>query len=391
MTAALFTPLSLGPFDLNNRIVIAPMCQYSADDGCASVWHVQQLMNYAMSGAALVMIEATAVERRGRITHGCLGLYSEANEQALGVALTAARSVALPGTRFGIQLAHAGRKASTQRPWEGGKSLSPDEDPWPIVGPSAIAFTEGYQTPEALDDAGLARIKSAFRKSAARAHRLGFDVVELHSAHGYLCDTFLSPHTNHRTDTYGGSRENRMRYPLELAGALRKTLPNSVVVGARITGTDWTPNGWGPDDAGAYAKALKAEGAGYVCVSSGGTVPGVHIPSGPGYQVGLAAHVKRASGLVTRAVGHIVTAEQANDIIVKGEADLVALARAILDNPRWPWHAADRLGVKINYPPQYARVAPALWKVAALARPDDFKTGDFKAEAPQAASRSRLV
>ncbi len=374
MSAILFTPLSLGPFNLANRIAIAPMCQYSADDGCASTWHMQQLMQYAMSGAGLVVLEATAVERRGRISHGCLGLYSDANEQALARALAAARSVALPGTRFGVQLAHAGRKGSTQRPWEGGKWLAPEADPWPIVAPSAVPFAPGYQTPEALDDAGLARVKAAFMQAATRAARLGFDVIELHSAHGYLCDSFLSPHANRRTDGYGGDRAGRMRFPLEIAASLRAQMPKSMALGARITGTDWSDDGWSPDDAGAYASALKALGAGYVCVSSGGTIPGVSIPSGPGYQVHLAAHVKAASGVTTRAVGHIVTPEQANRIIERGEADFVALARAILDNPRWVWHAADRLGAKIEYPPQYARVAPSLWKAAHLARPQDFKS-----------------
>ena len=373
--SALFTPLSLGPFSLPNRVAIAPMCQYSADDGSASVWHLQQIMQYAMSGVGLVTLEATGVERRGRISHGCLGLYSDANEAALAHVLTAARGVALPGTRIGIQLAHAGRKASTQRPWEGGRSLAPDQDPWPIVAPSAIPFAAGYQTPEALDDAGLARVKAGFVQAAVRAERLGFDAVELHCTHGYLLDAFLSPHANKRGDAYGGNRAGRMRFPLEVAEAVRAAVSKTMVMGARITGTDWTDGGWSPEDAGVFAQELKARGAGYVCVSSGGIIPGVSIPQGPGYQVELAAHVKRASGLPTRAVGHIVTAEQANTIVENGEADMVALARAILDNPRWVWHAADHLGAKIEYPPQYARVAPSLWKAAHLARPEDFPPG----------------
>lgn len=370
--SVLFTPLSLGPFSVPNRIAIAPMCQYSADDGCASDWHLQQIMQYAMSGAGLVMLEATGVERRGRISHGCLGLYSDANEAALARVLAAARGVTIPGTRFGVQIAHAGRKASTQRPWEGGKSLGAAEDPWPIVAPSAIPFSQGYQTPEALDDAGLLRVKTAFVQAAVRAERLGFDVIELHSTHGYLLDTFLSPHANKRADRYGGDRAGRMRFPLEVAEAVRGAVSKNVVVGARITGTDWTEGGWSPEDAGVYAKELKARGIGYACVSSGGVITGVNIPSGPGYQVELAAHVKRASGIVTRAVGHIVTAGQADAIVENGEADMVALGRAILDNPRWAWHAANKLKAKIDYPPQYQRIAPSLWKGAAWARPDDF-------------------
>ncbi len=371
--SALFSPLSLGPFEVPNRIAIAPMCQYSADDGCASDWHLQQIMQYAMSGAGLVILEATGVERAGRISHGCLGLYSDANEAALARVLAAARRVAIPGTRFGIQIGHAGRKASTQRPWEGGKGLGPDQDPWLTFAPSAIPFAEGYATPAALDDAGLLRIKTAFVQAAVRAERLGFDVIELHSTHGYLLDEFLSPHANTRDDRYGGDRTARMRFPLEIAEAVRGAVSKKVVVGARITGTDWSDGGWSPADAGVYAKELQARGIGYACVSSGGVIPGLRIPSGPGYQVELAAAVKQASGIVTRAVGHIVTADQADTIVANGDADMVALARAILDNPRWVWHAADRLGAKIDYPPQYQRVAPALWKGAAWARPQDFK------------------
>jgi 2,4-dienoyl-CoA reductase-like NADH-dependent reductase (Old Yellow Enzyme family) len=368
MTAALFTPIDLGPFALVNRIVVAPMCQYSAEDGCASVWHTQHLMQFAMSGAALIVLEATGVERRGRITHGCLGLYSDANEAALAHVLIAARGVAIPGTRFGIQIGHAGRKASTQRPWEGGKPLGPDEDPWLTCAPSPIPFAPGYSIPEQLDEAGLARIRAAFVQAAARAVRLGFDVIELHSAHGYLLDTFLSPHANQRTDAYGGSLENRMRFPLEVARAVKAVVPQHIVVGARIMGSDWTGNGWSPDDAAVYAKALKEAGIGYVCVSSGGTVAGVKIPSSPGYQVPFAATVKKASGLPTRAVGHIVTPEQANEIVESGQADMIALARAMLDNPRWVWHAAQKLGASIPYPPQYERSAPDLWKGARWAR-----------------------
>ena len=369
----LFSPISLGPFEVPNRIAIAPMCQYSADDGCASVWHLQQIMQYAMSGAGLVILEATGVERRGRISHGCLGLYSDANEAALARVMKEARAVAIPGTRFGIQLGHAGRKASTQRPWEGRIGLSPHEDPWPTVAPSAIPFAKGYDTPHALDDAGLLRVKAAFVQAAQRAERLGFDVLELHSTHGYLLDQFLSPHANKRTDRYGGDRTARMRFPLEVAEAVRAAVSKNVVVAARITGTDWSENGWSPEDAGIYATELKARGLGYACVSSGGIITGVNIPSGPGYQVALAAHVKRASGIVTRAVGHIVTADQANAILEKGEADMVALARAILDNPRWVWHAADKLKAKIDYPLQYQRAAASLWKGAAWARPEDFE------------------
>jgi 2,4-dienoyl-CoA reductase-like NADH-dependent reductase (Old Yellow Enzyme family) len=371
--SVLFSPLDLGQFTLSNRIAVAPMCQYSAADGCATDWHLQQVMQYAMSGAGLVVLEATAVERRGRITHGCLGLYSDDNEAALARVLAAARGVAVPGTRFAIQLAHAGRKGSTHRPWDGSGALGPGEDSWPTVASSAVPFAPGYHTPAALDEDGMARIRLAFVRAAQRAVRLGFDAVELHSAHGYLFDTFLSPLANTRTDQYGGSFENRVRFPLSVARAVKAALPSSVAFSARITGTDWVDNkGWTPDEAALYAAELKAIGAIYISVSTGGIVPGLPIPTGLGYQVPPAAHVKAKSGAVTATAGHIVDATQAEDLVASGQVDMVMLARAILDNPRWPWHAADRLGAKIAYPPQFARVNPALWKVAPAARPLDF-------------------
>ncbi len=372
MGSVLFSPLALGPITVPNRIAVAPMCQYSADDGSATTWHIQQWMQYAMSGAGLVVIEATGVERRGRITHGCLGLYSDANEASIASVLAAARRVAIPGTRFGIQVAHAGRKASTQRPWEGGGPLQVHEDPWPIVAPSPLPFAPGYAVPQELDEEGMTRVRLAFVRAAQRAARLGFDVVELHCAHGYLLDSFLSPIANVRKDAYGGSRENRMRFPLSVAKAVRAALPVTVALGARITGTDWTETGWSPDDAAAFAAELKALGAVYACVSSGGIAPGIPIPSGLGYQVPPGAHVRAKTGIVTRSAGHIVQPQQAEDLIASGQADMVALARALLDNPRWPWHAADHLGAKITYPPQFARAAADVWKVARVARPLDF-------------------
>ena len=348
------------------------MCQYSADDGSASDWHLQQIMNYAMSGAGLVVLEATGVERRGRISHGCLGLYSDANEDALGRVLIAARRVAVPGTRFGIQLAHAGRKAATQRPWDGGGPLGPQEDPWPIVAPSAIPFAPHYATPAALSEEGMAHIRLAFVRAAQRAVRLGFDVIEMHSTHGYLLDTFTSPIANQRTDSYGGSLENRIRFPLSVAKAVRAALPAHVALGARITGTDWTETGWSPDDASTYAAALKAIGATYVSVSTGGVLPKQNIPGGLGYQVPPATVIKNKAGIVTATAGHIVDAQQAEDLVASGQLDMVMFARALLDNPRWVWHAANRLGAKIAYPQQYARANPEVWKVASTARPLDF-------------------
>jgi 2,4-dienoyl-CoA reductase-like NADH-dependent reductase (Old Yellow Enzyme family) len=359
----------MGPVALPNRVVVSPMCQYSAEDGDATDWHLQHLMQLAMSGAGLVMVEATAVERDGRITHGCLGLYSDANEAALGRVLAAARKVAPPGTCFGIQIAHAGRKASTQRPWEGGRPLGAGEGAWQTEGPSAIPFIPGGPTPVALGEAGLARVRAAFCQAAERALRLRFEVIELHMAHGYLLEQFLTPLANRRSDAYGGSLEGRMRFPLEVAQAVRAVVPSSTALGARINGTDWADGGFTPDDAVALSARLKALGLDYVCVSGGGAVPQMQIPLGPGYQVPIAARVKAETGIVTRAVGLIVEPAQAEAIVALGQADCVALARGILDNPRWVWHAAERLGAKIAYPPQYARAAAAVWPGAAMARP----------------------
>src|SRR5262245_17120336 len=244
----LFSPLALGPVTLPNRIVVSPMCQYSAADGSATDWHLQHLMQLALTRAGMIVVEATGVERAGRISHGCLGLYSDANEAALARVLDAARRVAAPGTRFAIQVGHAGRKASCQRPWEGGRPLSPGEDPWPTVAPSAIPFTPEGPAPRALDAQGLARVTAAFRQAAERAVRLGFEAIELHSAHGYLLHEFLSPLSNLRKDAYGGRLEGRMRFPLEVVRAVRAVVPRRVALGARITGTDWADGGLMVDD-----------------------------------------------------------------------------------------------------------------------------------------------
>jgi len=365
----LFSPLKLGPIELPNRIVVSPMCQYSANDGSASDWHFQHLMQFAISRAGMIALEATAVERQGRISHGCLGLYSDSNERALARVLGAARAIAAPGTAFAIQLAHAGRKASCQAPFQGGRPLRNGEDPWPVVAPSAVAFAEGWPTPEALDGDGLKRVLGAFTQAAERSVRLGFDAIELHAAHGYLLHEFLSPLSNRRTDHFGGNAWNRMRWPLEVVHAVRTVVPRTIALGARITGTDWVDGGLVAEDAVAFASALKDAGLDYVCVSSGGNVAHAKIPLGPGYQVPFAAKVKAATGLATRAVGLIATAEQAEAILAAREADFVALARAFLDDPRWVWHAAERLGTEVSYPPQYARVSRAIWPGAELVRP----------------------
>jgi 2,4-dienoyl-CoA reductase-like NADH-dependent reductase (Old Yellow Enzyme family) len=365
-TPKLFTPLQIGPVTAPNRIAVAPMCQYSADDGAMSDWHMQHLMSLAMSGAGLVMIEATGVERRGRITHGCVGLYTDGNERGMARVLAAARAVQLPGTLFGIQLQHAGRKASAQLPWHGGGALKPDQDPWQTVSASAKAFGANWHTPEALDDAGIARTIAAFVQAAKRAARLGIDIIELHMTHGYLVHQFFSPLSNMRTDDYGGSLDNRMRFGLDLMEAVRAAVPNSVAVGVRMAASDWLDGGITIDDAVTFTAKLKERGAAYACVSSGGNDPGAKIAVGPNYQVGFANEIKQKTGIVTRAVGMIVAPEQAEDILQKNHADQIALGRAFLDNPRWGWHAADALGVDLKRPPQYERAGKSLWAGASL-------------------------
>jgi 2,4-dienoyl-CoA reductase-like NADH-dependent reductase (Old Yellow Enzyme family) len=369
MTPALFTPFELGPVRLPNRIVVSPMCQYSANDGCVNDWHLQHLMTMAMSGAGLVVVEATAVERLGRITHGCVGLYSDDNERALARVVASARAVAPPGTRFGIQIGHSGRKGSAQRPWEGGRALKPGDDPWTTVASSPLPFDEGWPLPEELDEDGIERIKEAFVAAAQRAARIGFDAIELHMAHGYLLHVFQSPLSNKRDDRWGGTPDRRLAFPLAVARAVRAAVSETVAVGARITGTDWVEDGLRVDDAVALASALKEIGFDFVCVSSGGIALKARIPIGPGYQVPFATEVRRATGLATRAVGLIVDPHHADDVVARGEADLIAIARGLLDNPRWGWHAAEALGAEIARPKQYERVKPSLWPGAALVRP----------------------
>ena len=360
--AALFSPITVGGLTLPNRIAVAPMCQYSADDGSATDWHLQHWMTMAISGAGMVTIEATGVERKGRITHGCLGIYSDHNEAAAERTLSAARRVASPGTRFGIQLAHAGRKASTQRPWEGGGPLTAHEDPWETVAPSALPYAHGWHVPRALDEAGIERLIEAFVAAAHRSVRAGFEFLELHFAHGYLVHEFLSPLSNHRTDHFGGPLENRMRLALMIANAVRAAVPAHIMVGARLSVTDWVEGGFTPDEAVIVAKTLKDAGIAYICASSGGNDPAQKIPLGPGYQVHLAERIRREAGIITRAVGIIDKPAQAEAIISEGKADIVALARAMLADPRWPWRAAETLGVPFHAIHQYQRSMPFMAK-----------------------------
>lgn len=360
MTSPLFTPFKLGSVELPNRIVVSPMCQYSAADGSATDWHLQHLGQLAYSGAGLVMVEATAVERRGRITHGCLGLYSDENEAALARVMAVARRLGGP-TAFGIQLAHAGRKASAQRPWEGNGPLAPHEDPWTTISSSSRPLDENWHTPVALGAAELDGLRETFVAAAQRAARLNFDVVEIHAAHGYLLHQFLSPVCNRREDEFGGSLDNRMRFPLAVIEAVRAGLPQRTAVGMRISTTDWIEGGWALQDSIAFVRAARERGIAYVCCSSGGIAPGAKIPVAPGFQVPHAERIRNATGVPTRAVGMITAAEQAEDIVAKGRADMVALARGFLYDPRWGWHAADRLGATTHFPPQYAYARDTRW------------------------------
>jgi 2,4-dienoyl-CoA reductase-like NADH-dependent reductase (Old Yellow Enzyme family) len=353
----LFDPLHLGRLQLANRIVVAPMCQYSAEEGSATDWHMMHLGHLALSGAGLLTIEATAVSAVGRISPADLGFYSDANEQALARVLNAIRKHS--PIKVAIQLSHAGRKASSESPWDGGAQIAPDAPRgWVAEAPSAIAHSAHEVPPLALDAQGLARVRDEFVMAAKRAARLGLDGIELHCAHGYLLHEFLSPLANRRTDDYGGSLENRMRFPLEVFEAMRAAFPAERPMWVRVSATDWVEGGWDVASTIAFVDALKARGCVAAHVSSGGVSSQQKIPLGPGYQVHLAQQVKEATGLTTIAVGMITEPEQAEAIVASGQADAVALARAMLYDPRWPWHAAAKLGAQVDAPPQYWRSQP---------------------------------
>jgi 2,4-dienoyl-CoA reductase-like NADH-dependent reductase (Old Yellow Enzyme family) len=356
----LFTPYTLGPLELSNRIAIAPMCQYSADEGLATDWHMIHLGQLALSGAALLIIEATAVTEEGRISPGDLGLWSVAHRDALQPVIAAIRRHS--PIKVAIQLAHAGRKASSAAPWEGGANIAPDEPRgWQTVAPSAIPHADGEAVPLALDREGLQRIKQGFVDAALRTRALGLDAIELHGAHGYLLHQFLSPLANKREDDYGGSLENRMRFPLEVFAAVRAAVPE-MCVGMRISASDWVEGGWDIEQSVRFAHELEQRGAHFIHVSSGGVSPQQKIPVGAGYQIAFAERIKRETTLPTIGVGLITEPQQAEHILQSGQADMVALARAMLYDPRWPWHAAAELGAQVAAPPQYWRSQPRQYK-----------------------------
>jgi 2,4-dienoyl-CoA reductase-like NADH-dependent reductase (Old Yellow Enzyme family) len=356
----IFTPYKMDALNLANRTVIAPMCQYSAQDGQAQDWHLIHYGQLALSGAGLLIIEATAVEPEGRISSCDLGLWDEASEKALGRVLTAVRRYStMP---LVIQLAHAGRKASTAKPWDGGTPVTPEQGGWVPLAPSCVPYDGDSTPPKELDTTGMQRILTAFVESAKRAARLGLDGVELHCAHGYLLHEFLSPLTNTREDVYGGSLENRMRFPLEVFDAMRAVLPKAMPLGVRISASDWVEGGWDVEQSVQFTHELKKRGSAYIHVSSGGLTPNQKITLGGGYQVPFAERIRKETGLTTIAVGLITEPKQAEEIIASGQADLVALGRAMLYDPHWPWHAAAELGAQVDAPPQYMRSQPRQYK-----------------------------
>ena len=351
----LFDPIALRGLALPNRIVVSPMCQYSADDGCANDWHLIHWGQMLLSGAGMFTIEATAVSSEGRITHGCLGLFDDATEKALASALARARRQA-PPMAVALQLAHAGRKGSSARPWNGGKLVPLAQGGWTPVAPSAIAHAAGEPPPTALDAAGLEGVRAAFAAATRRAGTIGVDAIELHMAHGYLMHEFLSPIANRRDDDYGGSFDNRVRFPLEIFDLVRAAWPADRPLGVKISSSDWVDGGWAPDDSIELARRLKARGCDWLDVSGGGVSSAQRIPTATqGVNVPVASEIRRATGIVTMAVGLINEPEYADAIVAAGDVDMVALARAFLREPRWPWRAAAALGGTVAGAPQYGR------------------------------------
>ena len=357
--SALFSDITLssprGPLHLANRGIVAPMCQYSCENGLANDWHLIHWGNLLNSGAGLLILEATAVTARGRITPHCLGLWDDATAQALGDNLQRARRQA-PPVPVAIQLAHAGRKGSSEVPWRGGQLIDAAHGGWWPEGPSALPQLDNEPAPESMSEAALRDVREAFVQAAKRADAIGLDAIELHGAHGYLLHQFLSPLSNQRNDAYGGSFENRIRFPLEVFKAVRDVFQGPL--GMRLSATDWVDGGWTPEETADFAVRLRDAGANFVHVSSGGVSPKQKIAIGPEYQVPFAKIVKEKSGLPTMAVGLITEPKQANDIIARGDADMVALARAFLYNPRWMWRAAAELKAQVQASPQYWRCLP---------------------------------
>jgi 2,4-dienoyl-CoA reductase-like NADH-dependent reductase (Old Yellow Enzyme family) len=351
----LFDSFTVRGLTLRNRIIVSPMCEYSCENGIANAWHLVHLGSRAVGGAGLVFTEATAVTAEGRISPHDLGIWSDAHAQALAPIVSFVRT---EGSVAGVQLAHAGRKGSTTRPWEGGHAVDEADGGWEPVGPTNQPFSANYPTPRALDRGGIDDIVASFKRAAERARDIGFQVIEIHAAHGYLLHEFFSPLTNTRTDEYGGTFEHRIRLCLEVVDAVRSVWPEQSPLFVRISSTDWVPGGWDIEQSIALARHLREHGVDLVDCSSGGLVANAKIPLAPGYQVPFAERVRREAGIATGAVGLITTAPQANDIIVEERADCVLLARELLRDPYWPLRAARELGVAVDWPVQYLRAAP---------------------------------
>ena len=351
--AHLFSPLKIKNIEFKNRIVVSPMCEYSSEDGFANDWHLVHLGSRAIGGAALIITEATAVSPEGRISYGDLGIWKDEHIEKLKQITD---FIYEHGSIAGIQLAHAGRKASHEVPWKGGKQIpASDKNGWKPLAPSAIPFTESEEAPVELDKQGVEKVKADFKAAATRALKAGFKVIELHGAHGYLINEFLSPLSNHRTDEYGGSFENRIRLLLEIIESVKQVWPDDYLLFVRISSTDWAEGGWTVDDSVALAKILKDKGIDLVDCSSAGNVVSAKIPLKPGYQVEFAEKIRKESGILTGAVGLITEAKQADEIIQNGQADIVLLARELLRDPHFPLRAAHELGQDIKWPSQYER------------------------------------
>jgi 2,4-dienoyl-CoA reductase-like NADH-dependent reductase (Old Yellow Enzyme family) len=357
MPSHLFSPFRLRGLDLANRIVVSPMAQYSAENGCATQWHLMHLGNMSISGAGLLIIEATAVERDGRLSPGDLGLWCDENEAALEPVIAFCRKHG--AARIGLQLQHAGRKGSVTLAWEKQQQIPREKGGWPVHSADTIPYP-GRATPTALDKPMIKGLLASYAAAARRADRLGIELIEIHAAHGYLLHNFLSPLSNQRGDEYGAGAEGRMRFVLAVFEAIREVWPESKPLGVRISATDWVDGGWSVDGSVVLARKLKALGCDYITASSGGAVPEQKIALGPGYQVPFAERIRKEAGIPTIAVGLITEPRHAEEILAKGRADLVALGRGMLYNPRWPWHAAAELGEDTLYPPQYERSHPSM-------------------------------
>ena len=358
MASALFSPITLRGLTLPNRIAVSPMCQYNSENGSASDWHLMHLGQMSLGAGALVMTEMTNVNPAGRITAKCAGMYSDDNEAAMKRVIDFCRKYGV--AKHGIQLAHAGRKGSTLPPAQGGAALKPGDGGWRTRAPSAIPFAPDWPAPEALSKQGIRELVDQWVAAAKRAQRIGYDLIEIHGGHGYLVHQFLSPLSNQRSDEYGGSLENRMRFPLEVYAAVRAAWPKDKPMGIRVSATDWMDGGWTPEETVVFARELKKLGCDYMDVSSGGLDPRQKIPLAPGYQVPFSEKVRKEAGIATMTVGLITDAKQAEEIIASGKADMIAIARGAMWNPRWSWHAAEVLGAEAAYAPKMMACHPKL-------------------------------